>query len=57
MALSLPFIFSHPLPITHRYHLGWMLCDPGEGEQKKAEGVICGGMGLGHMSVGEKGCF
>ena len=51
MALSLPFTLSHPLPVTHRYHLGWALCDPGKGEQRKAEGVICGGTGLGDMSV------
>ena len=57
MALSLPFTLSHPLPVTHKYHLGWALCDPGKGEQRKAEGVICGATGLGDMSVGEKGCF
>ena len=51
MALSLPFTLLHSPLLTHRYHLGWVLFDPGKGEQRKAEGVICGGMELGDMSV------
>ena len=51
MALSLPLTLSHPPPVTHRYHLGSALCDPGKGEKRKAKAVICGGTGLGDMSV------